>query len=37
MLLDSSCQDVGFICPFVVIDPTDVGVTTAVARTVLQD
>ena len=30
--VNSSCQDVGFICPFVVIDPTDLGVTTAVAR-----
>ena len=24
-------RDVGFICPFVVIDPTDLGATTAVA------
>ena len=32
MLSNSSCQDVGFICPFVVIDPTDLGATTAVAR-----
>ena len=31
MQLNSVCQDVGFICPFVVIDPTDLGVTTAVA------
>ena len=34
---NSSCQDVGFICPFEVIDPTDLGATTAVARSLLQD
>ena len=34
---NSSCQDVGFICPFVVIDPTDLGATTVVARNLLQD
>ena len=33
----SGCQDVGFTCPFVVIDPTDLGATTAVARNLLQD
>ena len=27
MQLNSSCQDVGFFCPFVVIDPTDLGET----------
>ena len=37
MPLNSSCQDVGFIGPFVVIDPTDLGVTTAAARNLLQD
>ena len=30
-------QEVGFICPFVVIDPTDLGATTAVSRNLLQD
>ena len=28
--LNSPCQEVGFICPFVVIDPTDLGATTAI-------
>ena len=37
MPLNSSCQDVGFICPFVVIDPTYLGAATAVARNLLQD
>ena len=37
MQLNSSCQDVGFICPFVVMDPTNLGATTAVARNLLQD
>ena len=37
MLLNSSCQEVGFISPFVVIDPTDLGATTAVAQNLLQD
>ena len=37
MLLSSSCQDVGSICPFVVIDPSDLGATTAVAQNLLQD
>ena len=39
MPLNSSCKDVGFICPFkfVVIDPTDLGATPAVARNLLQD
>ena len=37
MLLNSSSQDVGFICPLVVIDPYDLGATTAVARNLLQD
>ena len=37
MPLNSSCQDVGFICPFVVIDTTDLGATTAVTRNLLQD
>ena len=31
MLLSSSCQDVGFICPFMVIDPTNLEATTTVA------
>ena len=31
------CQEVGFTCPFVVIDPTDLGATTAVDRNLLQD
>ena len=35
--LNSPCQEVGFICPFVVIDPTDLGATTAIARSFLQD
>ena len=35
--LNPSCQDVGFICPFVVIDPTDLGATTAFARNLLQE
>ena len=26
-----TCQEVGFICPFVIIDPTDLGSTTVVA------
>ena len=29
--LNSSCQDVGFICPFEVIDPTDLGATPVTA------
>ena len=37
MLLYSPCQDVGFICLFVAIDPTYLGATTAVARNLLQD
>ena len=36
MPLNSPSQDVGFICPFVVIDPTDLGATTAVARNLLR-
>ena len=36
MPLNSPCQDVGFICPFVVIDPTNLGATTAVARNLLS-
>ena len=35
--LNLSCQDVGFICPFVVIDATNLGATTTVARNLLQD
>ena len=35
--LNSPCQEVGLICPFVVIDPTDLGATTAIARNLLQD
>ena len=35
--LNPPCQEVGFICPFVVIDPTDLGATTAIARNLLQD
>ena len=31
--LNSPCQEVGFISPFVVIDPTDLGATTVVATT----
>ena len=30
-------EDFGFICPFVVIDPTDLGALTAIARNLLQD
>ena len=37
MQLNSSCQDVGFISPFVVIYHTDLGATTEVARNFLQD
>ena len=39
MPLNSSCQDVGFMCPFVVMDLTDfkLGATTAVAWNLLQD
>ena len=33
----SGCQDVGCFCPLVVIDPADLGATTAVARNLLQD
>ena len=35
--LNSPCQKVGFICPFVVIDPTNLGATTKIARNLLQD
>ena len=35
--VNSPCQEVGFICPFVVIDPTDLGATTAIARNLLRD
>ena len=35
--LNSPCQEVGFICPFVVIDPTYLGAKTAIARNLLQD
>ena len=35
--LNSHCQEVGFICPFVVIDPSNLGATTALARNLLQD
>ena len=33
--LNSPCQEVGFICPFVVIDPTNLGATAAVALELL--
>ena len=35
--LNSPCQEVGFICPFVVIDPTDLGATTVVAPGLMLD
>ena len=35
--LNSPCREVGFICPFVVIDPTKLGATTAIAWNLLQD
>ena len=35
--LDSPCQEVGFTCPFVVIDPTYLGATTVVAPGLMLD
>ena len=35
--LNTPCQEVGVICPFVVIDPTDLGVTTVVAPGLMLD
>ena len=37
MPLNSPCQDVGFTCPFVVIDPTYLGPTTVVAPGLMLD
>ena len=34
---NSPCQEVGFICPFVVINPTDLGATTVVAAGLMLD
>ena len=37
MPLNSPCQEVGFICPFVVIDHTYLGATTVVAPGLMLD
>ena len=34
---NAPCQEVGFICPFVVIDPTNLGATTVVASELMRD